>query len=111
MTFPAQLPEPPYCVVIFPSVRTGVDAEDYGTMAETMVALAAEQPGFLGIESVRNGEGRGITLSYWTDEAAIAAWKKNAAHKEAQKKGRADWYERFAIRVARVERAHSFSRE
>jgi hypothetical protein len=31
-------------------------------MAEAMVKLAAEQPGFLGVESAR--EGLGITVSY-----------------------------------------------
>jgi heme-degrading monooxygenase HmoA len=33
-------------------------------MADHMVALASEQPGFLGVESVRDGNGLGITVSY-----------------------------------------------
>src|SRR5262245_12255606 len=55
------LPEPPYYAVIFSSRRTSGD-HGYGAMAERMVALAQVQPGFLGIESVRDAEGLGITV-------------------------------------------------
>lgn len=44
----ASTPEPPYYAVIFSSRRAGGD-NGYGNMAEKMVALAAEQPGFLGV--------------------------------------------------------------
>ena len=43
--------EPPYYAVIF--VSSQKDAAGYGKMASAMAALAAEQPGYLGIESVR----------------------------------------------------------
>lgn len=42
----AKTPEPPYYAVIFSSLRTPGD-EGYAEMAERMVALASEQPGFL----------------------------------------------------------------
>lgn len=101
----ADTPEPPYYAVIFASQRTPADA-GYGDMAERMVELASQQPGFLGIESVRDGAGFGITVSYWSSEAAIAAWKKNAEHRVAQDGGKATWYADYALRVARVERAY-----
>ena len=46
----AKTPEPPYYAVIFSSHRTEVDG-GYGDMADRMVELAAEQPGFLGFEA------------------------------------------------------------
>ena len=101
-------PEPPYYAVIFTS-RRAVEHEGYGEMADRMVELARQQPGFLGIESVREGA-IGITVSYWTSQEAIAAWKKHAEHRVAQAKGRAEWYDEYAIRVARVERVRSFTR-
>ena len=52
----ANTPPAPYYAVIFTSLRTAVD-EGYGDMAEKMVALAAQQPGFLGVESARDGLG------------------------------------------------------
>ncbi|NEY90783.1 antibiotic biosynthesis monooxygenase family protein [Tabrizicola oligotrophica] len=101
----AQLPAPPYYVVTFASQRTAGD-DGYGAMADAMVALAAGQPGFLGVESARGADGFGITNSFWTDEAAIRAWKANVDHLVAQRRGRADWYQAYAVRVGRIERAY-----
>jgi heme-degrading monooxygenase HmoA len=102
----ARTPEPPYYAVIFTSTRTAVD-EDYGAMADRMVALASQQPGFLGVESTRGPDGLGITVSYWSTLEQIAAWKANAEHRIAQMAGHRKWYEHFETRVARVERAYS----
>lgn len=99
------LPEPPYYAVIFSSQRTAGE-QGYGAMAERMVALAQAQPGFLGVESVRDGEGLGITVCYWRDEESIARWKAHAEHLVAQARGKRDWYEAYELRVARVERAY-----
>ncbi len=74
-------------------------------MAEKMVALAAQQPGFLGVESARDG--LGITVSYWADLESIRAWKANAEHQVAQQLGHAKWYAAFKTRIARVERDYA----
>ncbi len=96
-------PEPPYYAVIFSSLRTDGD-RGYDKMAQRMVELASRQPGFLGIESVR--EGLGITVSYWDSLEAICNWKENAEHQEAQRLGRRAWYSSFRVRVAKVEREY-----
>lgn len=106
----AQLPEPPYYVVMFISQRTEGD-DGYAAMADRMVERARRQPGFLGVESVRDAQGLGITLSYWRSEADILAWKQDAPHRDAQAKGRTQWYSRFEVRVARVERSYGFAAE
>lgn len=111
MTKPAKLPSPPYYAVIFSSVRAAdaIGADDgYEAMAQRMVELAAQQRGFLGIESARGADGLGITVSYWTSEEAIRAWREHAEHLVAQAGGRSRWYARYELRVARVERAGSF---
>ena len=75
-------------------------------MADKMVALAAEQPGYLGVESTRDETGLGITVSYWQDEASLVAWKDQAQHLLAQKLGKTRWYSYYTLRVAKVERAY-----
>lgn len=65
MTHSSNRPTPPYYAVIFTSVRTEGEDQGYGKMAEQMVELAKQQPGFLGVESVRDANGFGITVSYW----------------------------------------------
>ena len=106
MSSPARTPEPPYYAVIFTSLRTPGD-NGYGDMADRMVALAAEQPGFLGVESARGADGLGITVSYWRSLEDIAAWKAHAEHREAQRLGHRQWYTQFELRVAKVESARS----
>jgi len=103
---PVPHPVPPYYAVVFSSRRTDADAEAYQEAAERMVALAADQPGFLGVESVRGADGSGITVSYWRDPESIAAWRSHAEHVLVQRQGRERWYQRYAVRVARVERAY-----
>ncbi len=84
-------------------MRTDGD-RGYGAMAARMEALAAEQSGYLGIESARDG--LGITVSYWTDDAAAAAWKQVAEHVVAQRLGRDAWYADYQVRIATVTRAY-----
>jgi heme-degrading monooxygenase HmoA len=104
----AETPTPPYYAVVFTSLRTAGE-QGYGKMAEAMEKLAAEQPGFLGIESAR--EGLGITVSYWATLESIAAWRENARHLVAQRRGREVWYEQFKVRICRVERDYTFRRD
>ena len=96
----ANTPPPPYYAVIFTSHRTEGD-NGYGEMAERMAELAAQQPGYLGMESAR--EGLGITVSYWESLEAIRNWKQNAEHQEAQRLGHQQWYSSFRVRIAKVE--------
>ncbi|TRZ65159.1 MAG: antibiotic biosynthesis monooxygenase [Rhodocyclaceae bacterium] len=104
----AQTPAPPYYTVIFTSQRRAEDAlGGYDAMAARMVELAAQQPGYLGIDSARNVDGFGITVSYWASLEAISAWKANAEHRVAQENGRRFWYQHYELRIARVERTYS----
>ena len=102
----AELPEPPYYTVIFSSQRTPGDL-GYGQMSERMLELAAAQPGYLGVESARDADGFGITVSYWSSLQAIADWRAQAEHRMAQEKGKTQWYQHYELRIARVERAYA----
>ncbi|MCP3809473.1 MULTISPECIES: antibiotic biosynthesis monooxygenase family protein [Paenibacillus] len=104
----AKTPRPPYYAAIFTSERTEGDS-GYGVMGDKMVELAAQQPGFLGVESVRDHNGVGITVSYWESLDAIKNWKHNELHKVAQEKGKSEWYKTFGLRVSKVERDYFFT--
>lgn len=98
---------PPYYAVIFANRLNDESHDGYDVTAERMVRLAADMPGYLGIESVRGEDGFGITVSYWESEEAIAAWKAKDEHLVAQQKGMTAWYDHYELRVAKVERAYS----
>ena len=92
----------PYYAVIF-STTLAIDDPAYQETAAQMETLAAQQPGYLGIESVRTGL-QGITVSYWQTQEAIQAWKAQLEHQTVQQRGRDFWYQHYRVRVAKVER-------
>lgn len=103
----ANTPEPPYFAVIFTSRQTAdIDSRKYAAVAQHMLELAQQQPGFLGVESAR--EDVGITVSYWSSREAIRAWGQQAEHLVAQKLGREKFYEHFILRIAEVQEARFF---
>ena len=106
----AASPAEPYVAVIFTSVRTADDADGYAAMADDMDARSRLQPGYLGIESARDSNGVGITVSYWATEADAAAWKQVAEHLGAQRLGRARWYDCYTTRIATVTRSYTWQR-
>jgi heme-degrading monooxygenase HmoA len=96
----AQTPRPPYYAVIFTSIRTDGD-NGYSEAAKSALAMARQQPGFLGYESARNDVG--ISVSYWESLESIKAWRNHPLHQVVQKKAD-DWYCDSRIRICKVER-------
>jgi len=98
--FPATTPDPPYVAVIFTTEQSD-DIDGYAAMAERMLELARTQPGFLGVESVREGA-QGVTVSYWRDMGCVRAWGAHPEHREAQRLGRERWYKTWRLRIVEV---------
>jgi heme-degrading monooxygenase HmoA len=99
------------CAVIFISRRSDRDESGYAAAAAAMGAEAARQPGFVGIDSVRDAAGHGITISYWQDEASALAWRAHAGHSAIRDQGRASWYEHYEVIVAELTRNYSWQAE
>ncbi len=98
----------PYTAVIFSSERSDLDPDEYDAMAVRMAELAARQPGYRGLETARDPNGFGITVSYWDSEEHARAWKQQTEHLEAQRLGRERWYRSYRLRVATVEREYTY---
>ncbi|GGH87299.1 heme-degrading monooxygenase HmoA [Pullulanibacillus pueri] len=94
--------------VIFTSKRTDQDASGYARASDNMMALAKKQPGFIRVESARNPEGDGITVSYWESLEAIKLWRENAKHQAVQRKGKDLWYSEYKVKICKIEREYSF---
>ena len=97
-------PEPPYYAVIFTTMRVNDPNDGYAEMSKNMEKMVCNQPGYIGMESVRESDGFRITVCCWKDKASITNWKNNLEHREAQRKGTTDWYKNYFLRVAKVER-------
>ena len=99
-----------YTAVIFTSRHTGDDPAAYDAEAARMEELAAQQPGYRGIETARGADGIGITVSYWDSDHDARAWKQQSEHLLAQRHGRERWYSWYRVRVATVEREYTYDR-
>jgi heme-degrading monooxygenase HmoA len=98
---------PSVIAVIFTSTRTTEYEAEYRAVSESMDDMVRRQPGFLSMESVRDPvTRRGVTVSYWADEASAIAWKQVAEHLEAQRQGREHFYAEYSVVVATVTRAY-----
>ncbi|MBB4837910.1 heme-degrading monooxygenase HmoA [Sphingomonas kyeonggiensis] len=97
-------------VVMFISERTGTDPAGYAEAAARMDALAAQQPGYRGVDHVGNDQAQAITLSYWADEASAVAWRKHPEHAETREAGRGRWYSWYMLHVAEIGRSYSWQR-
>lgn len=96
--------------VMFLSRRNGRDDAGYAAAAADMEALAAIQPGYRGIDSVRDADGAGITISWWADDASAIAWRDHPVHRTIRDRGGHDWYDTYEVAVAGVERSYRWER-
>ena len=96
--------------VIFVSRRAEGDDAGYAAAAAEMDRLAAEQPGYRGVDSARDADGLGITISYWADEASAAAWRDHPLHAETRARGRASWYDDYRVAVGTISRSYDWTR-
>ncbi|ETW95768.1 MAG: hypothetical protein ETSY1_29270 [Candidatus Entotheonella factor] len=101
-------PQPPYYVAIFSSTHTG-HHEGYDEDTQTILNLAQQQPGFLGVEAA-GGDDLSIAVTYWDSDETIRAFKALAEHLVIQEKGREKYYRNYKVRIAKVERDYGFER-
>jgi heme-degrading monooxygenase HmoA len=105
----AKLP-PGTISVIFVAQRTDADAIGYARAAAAMDELAAQQEGYVGMESVRGADGLGITVSYWTSDSDAKAWRDHPEHAAIRDAGRDRWYSGYSLHVAEVTRSYDWKK-
>jgi heme-degrading monooxygenase HmoA len=79
-------------------------APDYLDIAADLRPLLDEIDGFISIErfSSLSDPGKVLSLSFWRDEEAVETWRKQADHRIAQSRGRAEIFRDYRIRIASV---------
>jgi heme-degrading monooxygenase HmoA len=96
--------------VIFIAQRTDLDDTGYMHAAAAMEALAKEQPGYIGMDSVRDSGGLGITVSYWASDADAKAWRDHGEHALIRDAGRDHWYSHYSLHVAQATRSYDWQK-
>ncbi|MFY0594926.1 MAG: antibiotic biosynthesis monooxygenase [Cognatishimia sp.] len=84
---------------------------DYLDIAAELKPLLEQIDGFISVERFQSltNEGKLLSLSFFRDEGAVAAWRDLAEHRMAQTKGRAGIFANYRLRVASVLRDYSMT--
>lgn len=91
-------------------IRPGADAL-YAAWAEKLHARVSTIDGFISVERFesRTRPGTWLSLSYWRDAAALAAWRRDPEHIQGMAAGKRDVFADYRIVVANVERDYAFA--
>ena len=83
----------------------------YLEIAAGLKPLLAEIDGFISVERFESlsEPGKLLSLSFWRDEAAVAAWRKLEPHRSAQAQGREWIFQNYRLRVAGVMRDYGLN--
>jgi heme-degrading monooxygenase HmoA len=97
--------------VIFEVVPAEGRRQDYLDIAAALRPQLERIDGFISIERFESltRPGKVLSLSFWRDEKAVAAWRAIEAHRAAQAKGRAGIFADYRLRVASVLRDYGMT--
>lgn len=97
--------------VIFEVVPAAGQKDHYLDIAAEMRPLAEQVEGFISVERFQSltDPDKLLSLSFWESEAAVEEWRRLAAHRRAQEKGRAGVFADYRLRVAHVLRDYGMN--
>src|SRR5881628_4223454 len=100
---------PTEVVVIFKThLRDGADSEAYRKTSRRMHELVEQIPGFISIKAYTGEDGEEIDLVRFANEEALKAWKEQPEHREAQRRGREEFYDHYSVQACKVVRDYEF---
>jgi heme-degrading monooxygenase HmoA len=97
--------------IIFEVIPAEGRKADYLDIAAEMRPMVHEVEGFLSVErfqSLTNPD-KLLSISFFEDEEAVARWRKLAAHRSAQSKGRAGIFSDYRLKVCHVLRDYGMT--
>ena len=98
-------------VVLFSAtLRPDADLDAYEALSARMWEVVVTMPGFLGSREYEAGEGREFAVVRFASHDAVRAWAEHPEHREAQGRGRAEFYESYEIEITERRRAATFPR-
>ena len=97
--------------VIFEAWVPGEAQADYLDLAAGLRPLLVDLDGFISIERFQSltSPGKVLSLSFWRDEAAVAAWRNLPEHRRVQAAGRDHVFADYHLRIAAVTRDYSMT--
>ncbi|MCH8131228.1 MAG: antibiotic biosynthesis monooxygenase [Myxococcales bacterium] len=98
-------------VVVFRSKLRSEHEREYRAVAERMLALARQAPGFVSFKSFAAEDGERVSLIEFESRDAAHQWGDHAEHRDAQKLGRERFFSEYTIQVCPPLRTAEFRRD
>ena len=99
-------------VVVLFRTRLRDDAgPDYAPLAERMLELAQAMPGFVSFRHYGAADGERISVVEFESAETALAWRNHPEHREAQERGRTDFYSWYRLQVCEQLRERVFERK
>lgn len=98
-------------VVVFEVTAKEGKAQDYFDLAAALRPELEEVDGFISVERFESlaTPGKYVSLSFWRDADAVAAWHGKANHAAAQARGKSEIFSDFRITVAESIRSYTMA--
>jgi heme-degrading monooxygenase HmoA len=88
-------------------LRDGVSAE-MERVGARMYELASQMPGFISYRDYVAADGEVVTAIEFESTETLAAWRDHPEHREAQRRGREEFFSEYRIQVCTVDRDYAF---
>ena len=90
--------------VIFEVWPSEQGEQAYLQLAAALKHELVQVDGFVSVERFQSltEQGKLLSLSFFRDEAAVARWRTQLAHRDAQQAGRTGLFRHYRLRVAQV---------
>lgn len=95
-------------IVVFRNRLRAGDSSAYAATAARMDALAHAQPGFRSIKTFAAEDGERVSIIEFDSLEAVNAWRAHAEHREAQRRGRAEFYAEYSLQTCELIRTAKF---
>lgn len=97
--------------VIFEVTVADTRQNDYLAIASSLRSQLEAVDGFISVERFQSlsTPGKLLSLSFFRDETAVAAWRNVEAHRAAQAKGRQTIFQDYRLRIAHVLRDYGLN--
>lgn len=97
--------------VIFEVWPADGQRQTYLDIAASLRSELVTMDGFISIERFQSltDEAKLLSLSFWRDEKAVAAWRNVEDHRAAQKRGRGGVFRDYRLRIAGVVRDYGMA--
>lgn len=97
------------CITVFRSrLRDDAPGRRYGTLAGELEAKAAAMPGFVEFKEFVAADGERLALVTFASDETEAVWRDDRQHRDAQQRGRDEFYSAYDVAVCSVQRRRTW---